>query len=455
MVDEFGNGIPVSFCFSNRSDKTTFITFFEMIREKVGLISTNVFMSDDFPAFYLAWKSVMGDAPHRLLCTWHVNKNWVQNANKITNKDKRSLVLKSLKVLQKELDEETFLKQLETFTNQLMTDPDTFSFFQYFSRYYLSRTDMWAYCYRKYVGINTNMYLESLHKIIKHFYLQGKKCKRLDKTINALMQLVRDKAFERVIKLEKHKCSQKIQKIRESHKRGEKVLPSSISQETNDRWCVVSTTDPQHTYFVEKVTSTTVNLCELICQKCRICIHSFKCSCPDSVINHNICKHIHACSLKYSLNTNPVPLSEMSQPNISTNDFQKNIFPNTQCGSNNKDLIKNKLETLLGLNDKFTLSVDNENKILKNLDKIIETYAQDNKVDFKIKEKVNINKNIEPQARMFSGKARNSKRNHNDLNQNPLPYESKVIKLALSNPNAEVINIQTGFDHAYTKNSIL
>lgn len=32
---------------------------------------------------------------------------------------------------------------------------------------------IWAYCYRKYLGVNCNMHLESMHKIIKYFYLDG------------------------------------------------------------------------------------------------------------------------------------------------------------------------------------------------------------------------------------------------------------------------------------------
>ena len=167
-------------------------------------------MSDDYPAFYLAWQAIMGDVSKRLLCTWHVNKNWLQNSNKVTNKEKRSLVIKTLRVLQKELDVEIFQTQLGNFLNDLKNDQDTLPFYQYFYKTYSNRPSMWAYCYRHHAGINTNMYLESLHKTIKHRYLNGKKCKRLEKTINALMNLVRDKMFERITKLEKHKQTEKI-----------------------------------------------------------------------------------------------------------------------------------------------------------------------------------------------------------------------------------------------------
>jgi hypothetical protein len=34
VVDEFGNGIPVAFCISNKKDTATWITFFEKLRDR-------------------------------------------------------------------------------------------------------------------------------------------------------------------------------------------------------------------------------------------------------------------------------------------------------------------------------------------------------------------------------------------------------------------------------------
>ena len=33
--------------------------------------------------------------------------------------------------------------------------------------------------------------------------------------------------------------------------------------------------------------------CDLRCYECKMCIHSYICSCPDSAIQFNMCKHIH------------------------------------------------------------------------------------------------------------------------------------------------------------------
>jgi len=172
-------------------------------------------MSDDEPAFYNAWSSIMGPNPKQLLCTWHVLRNWSKNLSKIKSQDKKILVFKSLKALLYEIDEKRFYKELSSITNQLKSDEheDTVDFCQYFITTYLSRIEKWALFNRKHIGINTNMYFEALHTNIKYCYLDGKQCRRLDFSINALMLLVRDKSFERVIKISKEKNLQKCYKL--------------------------------------------------------------------------------------------------------------------------------------------------------------------------------------------------------------------------------------------------
>ncbi|XP_050517553.1 uncharacterized protein LOC126892122 [Diabrotica virgifera virgifera] len=448
IVDEYGSGVPAAFCFSNRSDETLFQHFFQCIKDSVGLLSANVFMSDDYPAFYNAWKSVMSEVPNRLLCTWHINKNWVQNSGKILDKNKRSLVLKTLKVLQKEIDGEAFQNELKTFVHQLQNDSDTLQFYQYFSRTYLNRLEMWAYCHRKYLGINTNMYLESLHKVIKHFYLEGRKCKRLDKTINALMNLVRDKMFERVIKLEKHKVSGKIQKIRNSHRLGGNISRDCVQQKNEKQWCVISSNDNDHTYLVEKIGKGCIDLCELKCKSCQICIHCFKCSCLDNVINYNICKHIHACCLYFFNNVlGHAPSVFKSESNNVTNNF---ISAVPSSSNSNRDLLNSKLEVLIGLNNRFNLGEADENIISKYLDKAIDIYNTNGQVNFEVKESVTTTQKLEPQVRMFSAKRK--RRSQKDIQQ-PLAHETKSIKLALADSEAKVPNISTdfNFEHSYSK----
>ncbi|XP_046988402.1 uncharacterized protein LOC124594095 [Schistocerca americana] len=57
VVDRYGAGMPVAFCFSNRGDMCLLSFYFKCVRERVGTVKTNVFMSDDAPAFYNAWSA--------------------------------------------------------------------------------------------------------------------------------------------------------------------------------------------------------------------------------------------------------------------------------------------------------------------------------------------------------------------------------------------------------------
>lgn len=76
VVDEYGNGIPVAFCFSNKYDTATYKHYFQCIKNTIGIINPSIFMSDDEPAFYNAWNCVMGSVEKQLLCEWHVLRNW-------------------------------------------------------------------------------------------------------------------------------------------------------------------------------------------------------------------------------------------------------------------------------------------------------------------------------------------------------------------------------------------
>ena len=61
----------------------------------------------------------------------------------------------------------------------------------------------WAMCYRKNAGIQTNMYLEGFHRTLKYIYMKGKINKRVDTCVHTLLNTAHNKAFERLIKLEK------------------------------------------------------------------------------------------------------------------------------------------------------------------------------------------------------------------------------------------------------------
>jgi len=91
-------------------------------------------------------------------------------------------VYAELKALMETLVIDDFFSGLEKILTKLHEDSDTKVFWKYFQDTYVHRAEEWSYCFRLQLGINTNMYNESMHKTINYGdgYLEGKKGRRLD-----------------------------------------------------------------------------------------------------------------------------------------------------------------------------------------------------------------------------------------------------------------------------------
>jgi len=72
------------------------------------------------------------------------------------------------------------------------------------------------------------------------------------------MELVRDKSFERMIKMSKQKRSSKLIQIITNHNKSANILPSVI-ENVEDCWIVTSEKHKTITYKVEKTVATCHN----------------------------------------------------------------------------------------------------------------------------------------------------------------------------------------------------
>lgn len=291
VIDEFGEGFPVGWCISNKEDHVLLSNFFEHLKENTGPISAQWFMSDMAEQYYSSWVDVYGGKPKKLLCTWHVDRAWRKNLNKINDKQLQKEVYHMLRVLMEEMDATKFHKILEETIKEWRKNPLVSDFLEYFELYYTQRPQEWAGCYRKRASINTNMYAESFHRVLKYVYLKGKVNKRMDLCINVLLRYARDKAFDRLLKFEKGKTTKRTSAIMHRHKLSLSLSTSLVTRD-KDQWTVQSSTEPNTTYIVEKLESCKKD-CWIRCDKCQVCIHSYTCTCPDSLLHGMICKHVH------------------------------------------------------------------------------------------------------------------------------------------------------------------
>lgn len=308
VLDNVGQGFPCSFLFCNRADTIVLTLFFKVIKKCLsdGLISPKTFMSDLDETFYGAWSEVFGPVSRQLYGSWHLERAWRNNLNRIDDLEKQLVTYKKLKNVLDETDEHTFIAMLNNLNNELINDPDTSEFGKYFEKYIAS-------CCRKECGINNNMNLENMHRIIKYIYFVGNKDRTMDAAIFLLMRFIRDKLFDRLV-LDKKKISKKLSDIRKRHK-GVLNLNSTI---TKDGACWnVGSPDNEHVYQVERVCQNCE--CELRCSECQVCIHNFACTCVDYSIKWNMCIHIHIlCSILETPDVVIYSEQDLYDPNIFT-----------------------------------------------------------------------------------------------------------------------------------------
>jgi hypothetical protein len=196
----------------------------------------------------------------------------------------------TLRVLMEEVDQEKFHTLLE---GALIRMESTNSrFYDYFKQTYASRYAIWAYSYRKAAGINTNMYAQSFHHVLKYIYMKGHVNKRLDCIIHLLMKYARDKAFDRIAKIEKGKSTKRTKAIHDRHLKSLELPISSVTDDGKDSWQVQSQTS-KVMYSVTRDYEKCPHNCLIECKECCICVHIFSCNCADSLQLGTICKHIH------------------------------------------------------------------------------------------------------------------------------------------------------------------
>lgn len=329
VLDDLREGFPCSFMISNRVDEAVLKIFFAEIRDKTGIIQPNVFMSDMAESFYNAWVVEMKPAKHRLYCTWHVDRAWRKNLNKIKNKTKQVEIYKVLRTLLQEQDAEAFSRMFDNAINRMAKDDETMHFSNYFISYYAPSVQSWAYCHRLNSGINTNMHIERMHRTLKHIYLQGKKVKRLDKSLHALMRYTRDKSIDRLIVLHKGKISSKLKELRKRHKTSILMSLEMVLKNVDGKSWNVLSGKTNEMYEVNQLKSNCD--CQINCYDCQSCIHCYSCSCIDSTIKWNMCKHIHlVCRFLKKTNDENIKNDENINTNNILTNFKNNIERNNE-----------------------------------------------------------------------------------------------------------------------------
>ena len=146
----------------------------------------------------------------------------------------------------------------------------------------------WARCYRKCCMANTNMFIESFHRVLKVVYLHHKQNRHVDFLLVMLMKISRNNTFDWFRKLEIGKQTRRICEIARRHKSALSLSLNCISTVTKEKWKVTSQTIQNKDlkefwkpviaeYFAEIVISvlTFIHVLVLMLQYMQLCVSMY------------------------------------------------------------------------------------------------------------------------------------------------------------------------------------
>ncbi|XP_022168117.1 uncharacterized protein LOC111032183 [Myzus persicae] len=449
VIDEFGEGYPAAFCISSKIDEVHMTVFFSKIKEVTGSLTPNVFMSDDASAYWNAWIKIMSPIPKfHLLCKWHIDNNWRKNLKKIDGSiTTKAYVYKTLRVLLDESDITEFETLLSSFLCKLEEEPAMHNFKAYFQSTYVHRKKLWAACYRRQAMLNTNMVLEAFHKTLKHVYLKGKKNQRLDALLWHLLKVVRDKNFERLVKLcNGGKVTHFVNAINSRHR---SALQASykVIKISDDTWSVASNS-LELDYLIKQNKPCS---CKVICIVCKCCVHLFSCTCYDYSIKNNMCKHIHAVRMNSMLNNEDVSMDVICNP-IENDEVCMKMPAAQQLTIPSTESVANKIQQLYNMfiSQAGTLDDKQIQKINSSVDSSLTVlYQQESNFVKNLENREPSNKNVDKQIRFYSTKKPRTKAPEEQRLNKPTIKVMNQIKNDLKGIDTPYINIDHNFEHSY------
>lgn len=330
MIDEYGQGLPIAFCLSEKEDETTIKAFLDQVKKIAGNLNAKCFISDDASQYFNAWKSTFGDC-FKFLCSWHVFKNWKQQLiKKINDSKKRQSVLNDLFSIRNAQNKESAEIKLKKLIKQLSGNKSTKDFGQYLQSYYLKRMDQWVYCHRNSLVPNTNMHLESLHRLIKVVFLSFKRIQKISSCIKMLKEVVEQKMVDRLVKKVDRKNDKKTLAIKEIHNKAESEIEKYqiglfyIDDETKSK--VYEVISPLNNKYYPMLKDLVDHSCEFSCRKCTVCPHFMSCTCTEFLVNRTTCKHIHMVGLDFDLNCVNLIKEEQNLNDLMPSDLYDNTL---------------------------------------------------------------------------------------------------------------------------------
>jgi len=190
---------------------------------------------------------------------------------------------------------------------KILYNENTNRFGQYFIKEYASSHAMWSYAFRVGCGINTNMKLEAMHRVLKDLYMKGMKGKRyLDCNIyedvsKEFIQKTYPAKNENNITNngKRHSYSQ----IRERHSKRKSLENAENMCSLHDESFTVNSESNSTSKYSVTISEKDFCNCKLICPL-QCLSPKYSCSCSENNISSQFCKHIHVVCIFVLQNKN-------------------------------------------------------------------------------------------------------------------------------------------------------
>ena len=342
VLDSYEEGIPVAWALSNREDKPVLLTVLYSLKKRCGGVASCWFMSDMAQQYYSAWEEVFGgDNTKYLWCTWHVDRAWRDGLRRyIRERGAQREIYHQLRVLLRETEKAKFTTLLTKFFT--LNKENWSAFTEYFHSTYCSHIEQWAMCHRIGTPMNTNMYSEAFHRVLKVVYLRHQHNRRIDYLIYILLKSARDKAFEQLLKREKGKNTHRICDINKRHRNAiSYALLATVNDLGNHAYKVSS--QSRHGEYFTVQTIEFACTCQTKCQFCSACAHMYSCTCLDACTNTTVCKHMHLVHMQNNQRHTPESKTALGNPQTQT-EYLPSSFPVESSSA----LIMTKIENRLG-----------------------------------------------------------------------------------------------------------
>lgn len=297
ILDDREECLPCAFLFTNKVTLEVFNVFFTEIKNIVGKVGTKILLSEKFNGVANIWEQVMEISVKNMICSWDILSDWVSNLWSVEKQEKVNDTYMKLEQLLEEKDINSFSTKCEALLDQLMSDPETKEFGSYFADNYSGNAHTWACCYR-YEEEDNRGYnqLEKVHSTIQYI-LCTKSTKKLKNALDASLDYLRNKIYDRLVLINNGKVSSKLAEIKRKHKVAERTIYEIAHQ--IDFWSV--TTKNKERNIVTRCKGNCD--CQTKCHVCNVCVHTYVCSCIDSVLKLNMCRHIHSVCMSEAAGT--------------------------------------------------------------------------------------------------------------------------------------------------------